>query len=116
MENAQEQNRSNTINQVYYEDNHRLRIVFTSLIINVNSINQQFGSLRDFENKYHLGGITNGELIITAEMCKPANHLYDDPVFWEDAITFFLSIFKLYYFWGSLQIDSCLVLFLISKI
>lgn len=45
-----------------------MTIVFSSLIINVSSVNEKFGGLKDFMSKFDLSGQTNGKLLIVAEM------------------------------------------------
>ncbi|WP_313115156.1 hypothetical protein [Aequorivita sediminis] len=50
-------------------------IVFSSLIINVASVNKKFGTLKDFISNFDLNGQTNGKLLILAEMASPPYNL-----------------------------------------
>lgn len=52
------------------------RISFATLVIRVDSINISFKNIEDFENKYKIGGITNGELYCVAEMMFPPAFLH----------------------------------------
>ena len=56
---------------VTYIDNDTMNIVFSALIINVESVNRKYGTLNDFLNQYALPGETNGKLFMTSEINKP---------------------------------------------
>jgi len=43
-------------------DKDQMPIVFSSLIVNVSSINKKFGALKDFMSKFDLSAQTNGKL------------------------------------------------------
>lgn len=62
-------------NRNEYIDNEEMPIVFSSLIINVASINKKYGALNEFMAKFDLSGQTNGKLLIVAEMTSPPFHL-----------------------------------------
>ena len=59
-----------------YEDQERLKVVFSFLIINVESINSKFGLLKEFALANNLYGVTNGKLYGLAEMMDPPPRLY----------------------------------------
>ncbi len=54
--------------KVWYEDTEKLKIVFTTLVISVDSINRVFGPLNQFAKQFTLTGYTNGKLFLMAEM------------------------------------------------
>lgn len=63
--------------RVRYIDSNHLRVCFSYLIIRVESINENFGALKDFAHKYDLYGYTNGQLYCFEEMVEPHNALID---------------------------------------
>lgn len=62
-------------NKQEFLDKDQMTIVFSSLILNVSSVNEKFGALKDFMSKFDLNGQTNGELLIVAEMVSPPYNL-----------------------------------------
>lgn len=56
-------------------DKEMMHIVFSSLIINVRSINKKFGRLKQFMDEFNLAGQTNGKLLIVSEMVSPLYEL-----------------------------------------
>ena len=58
-----------------YLDKDQMPIVFSSLIVNVASVNKKFGPLKDFMSKFDLSGQTNGKLLIVGEMVSPPYNL-----------------------------------------
>lgn len=69
-------NNNNTLeNRQEFLDNDQMPIVFSSLIINVASVNKKFGTLKDFITKFDLNGQTNGRLLVVAEMVSPPYNL-----------------------------------------
>lgn len=60
---------------ITFNDSDYLTIVYSSLVINVESINKKYGVLYDFLNEFNLGGETNGKLFITAQMMDPPDEL-----------------------------------------
>lgn len=60
---------------ITYLDNPRLDIVFSTLIVDVEKINEKFGSLKEFDQDYQPGGVTNGRIYCIAEMMQPAPQL-----------------------------------------
>lgn len=69
-------NNNNTLEyRQEFLDNDQMPIVFSSLIINVASVNKKFGTLKDFITKFDLNGQTNGKLLVVAEMVSPPYNL-----------------------------------------
>jgi hypothetical protein len=62
---------------IYYKDSDILNIVFSSLVIKASSIVEKFGSIVEFSIKYNFSGVTNGTLLMTAEMSFPTFGLED---------------------------------------
>lgn len=62
-------------NSSEYFDKEQMPIVSSSLIVNVASVNNKFGPLKDFMSKFDLIGQTNGKLLIVAEMVSPPYNL-----------------------------------------
>lgn len=60
---------------ITYIDTIKLDISFVSLIINVKSINQHFGSLQNFLRSNCRFGKTNGRLLVVSEMNDPPHWL-----------------------------------------
>ena len=60
-----------------YIDNDRLKISFSCLLMRVDSINRNFGLLKDFAIEYDLNGFTNGRLYGLTEMKEPIDTLYE---------------------------------------
>jgi hypothetical protein len=56
---------------IYYTDEENLKVVFSYLIFNVESINKKYGKLSAFVNDFDLYGETNGRLYIISEMVEP---------------------------------------------
>jgi len=63
------------ISNIYYTDQDSLKVSFSYLIFKVESINDKFGSLASFVEKYKLMGETNGKLYILSEMVEPHDSL-----------------------------------------
>jgi len=59
------------ISGIYYTDQDSLNVTFSYLIFIVESINQKYGCLASFVEKYKLWGETNGKLYILCEMVQP---------------------------------------------
>jgi hypothetical protein len=73
------------MNDSNYTDKENLKVVFSYLIFNIESINKKYGKLSKFIKDFDLQGITNGKLYILAEMYIPHNYLADliyDKVRW----------------------------------
>ncbi|MDA0195591.1 MAG: hypothetical protein O2887_08065 [Bacteroidetes bacterium] len=62
--------------QGIFRDEERLRVMHSSLVISVKSINQYFGTLEDFFEKHGKHWITNGVLLYTNEMSDPPPGLF----------------------------------------
>jgi hypothetical protein len=60
---------------ITYNDQDIQKIVFSALIINVSSVVKKFGSIAEFSNKHNFSGVTNGNLLMTAEMNSPPHRL-----------------------------------------
>lgn len=52
---------------INYINQEKMPIEYLSLIINVNSINYQYGTLEDFVGHFKLNCVTNGKLLIISE-------------------------------------------------
>src|SRR5690554_2548543 len=61
---------------INFSEQEILKVEFSYLIFNVESINKKFGALSDFVAKYNLWGETNGKLYILDEMVQPHDRLY----------------------------------------
>lgn len=64
-----------TSNYIDYIEEEQLKIVFTTLVIRVKSINKYFGSLHDFCSTYKISGLSNGKLFALADMMQPSGYL-----------------------------------------
>lgn len=65
-------------NKVYTLDFHEedeVKLVFVSLIVNVESINRVFGELQDFAQEYQIEGYTNGKLFMICDMMCPSEEI-----------------------------------------
>ena len=60
---------------ITYNDQDIQKIVFSALIIKVSSVVKKFGGIAEFSNKYSFSGVTNGNLLMTAEMNSPPYRL-----------------------------------------
>ena len=60
---------------IIYNDSDLQKIVFSSIIIKVSSVVKKFGSIAEFSIKHNFSGVTNGNLLITAEMNSPPYRL-----------------------------------------
>ena len=59
----------------YYNDSDFIKLVFSTLVINVESIVKYFQSIQNFTETHNVSGETNGKIFVSAEMCMPAFHL-----------------------------------------
>ena len=62
---------------IHYSDHEKQKVIFSTLLINVNSITRVFGTLREFTDMHMDGGVTNGKLILMAELRLPPYELMD---------------------------------------
>lgn len=60
-----------------YLDDERLRITFFALVIRVSSINDRYGTVKDFVRRNRLHGVTNGKILVISEMLAPGSFLID---------------------------------------
>ncbi|MFZ4679967.1 MAG: hypothetical protein ACOYLP_07345 [Flavobacterium sp.] len=60
---------------IIYNDSDLQKIVFSAIIIKVSSVVKKFGSIAEFSIKHNFSGVTNGNLLITAEMNSPPYRL-----------------------------------------
>lgn len=60
---------------ITYIDLDIQKIVFSTLVIKVSSIVKKFGSIAEFSIKHKFSGVTNGNLLMTAEMNSPPYRL-----------------------------------------
>ncbi len=56
---------------LHYTDKEILKVSFSTLIINVEKLNEKYGSLSRFAESCQLWGETNGKLYILSEMMMP---------------------------------------------
>jgi len=60
---------------ITYIDQDILNIVFSSLVIKVSSIVKEFESIENFAKKHDFQGMTNGVILVSAEMNSPPYRL-----------------------------------------
>jgi hypothetical protein len=60
---------------IYFDKSPSIKIVFSSLLIDVKKISEQFGSIKKFDQKCHPWVLTNGKIHVIAEMSQPATEL-----------------------------------------
>lgn len=60
-----------SIANINYLDRESLKVEFSYLIFNIESINKKFGSLTQFVIRHKLWGETNGKLYVLHEMVQP---------------------------------------------
>ena len=60
---------------IIYNDSDLQKIVFSAIIIKVSSVVKKFVSIAEFSIKHNFSGVTNGNLLITAEMNSPPYRL-----------------------------------------
>lgn len=56
---------------ITYIDQDIQKIVFSTLVIKVSSIIEKFGSIDKFSKQHNFSGVTNGNILMTAEMSSP---------------------------------------------
>lgn len=56
---------------ITFSDQDIQKVVFSTLVINASSIVERFGSIDKFSTDYNFSGVTNGNLLLTAEMNSP---------------------------------------------
>lgn len=56
---------------ITYIDQDIQKIVFSTLVIKASSVVERFGSINKFSIDYNFSGVTNGTLLMTAEMNSP---------------------------------------------
>jgi hypothetical protein len=56
---------------ITYIDLDIQKIVFSTLVIKVSSIVEKFGSIEKFSTQHNFSGVTNGTIVMTAEMSSP---------------------------------------------
>lgn len=64
------------VKHIEYVDEEKMQISFTSFVFNVKSINEKFGYLTSFAEKFDLYGETNGKLFYLSGMAEPSHVLY----------------------------------------
>lgn len=62
---------------ITYVDREKLKVVFSTLIIRVDSICKYFGSLKSFLDSRCNFGVTNGKLMLMYEMNSPPHNLIE---------------------------------------
>jgi len=63
------------VKHIKYVDEEKMQISFSSFVFNVKSINEKFGYLTSFADKFDLYGETNGKLFYLSEMAAPSHVL-----------------------------------------
>jgi hypothetical protein len=56
---------------ITYIDLDIQKIVFSTLVIKVSSVVEIFGGIEKFSTKHNFSGVTNGNILMTAEMSSP---------------------------------------------
>ena len=64
-----------TMNEVQFKDVEELELVFTTLVVNIESLNSNDLLIANFCKKNGISGLTNGKLYVAAEMRYPADFL-----------------------------------------
>lgn len=64
------------VKHIEYVDEEKMQISFSSFVFNVKNINEKFGYLTSFAEKFDLYGETNGKLFYLSEMAEPSQVLY----------------------------------------
>lgn len=83
--------------QLNVTEDEEIKLIFTSLIINIQSINKYYGGLQDFVQEYQINGYTNGKLFLITDMIDPSsdiNHLIKNclvPLGMRNAVDFVLA-------------------------
>mgnify|MGYP001579961858 CR=1 FL=1 len=65
------------MNVLSYEDVEELKVVFTTLVVNIEKLNINDQLIAIFCRENGLSGVTNGKLYLVAEMRYPADFLYE---------------------------------------
>lgn len=60
---------------ITYIDQDIQKIIFSTLVIKVSSVVEKFGSIDKFSTQHNFSGVTNGTIVMTAEMSSPAFRL-----------------------------------------
>lgn len=97
---------------ITYIDQDIQKIVFSTLVIKVSTVVEKFGSIEKFSTQHNFSGVTNGNILMTAEMSSPPFRLEEfaqkvlivngfiykqDFVFLEEMLTQGASGEKIYY-------------------
>ena len=69
---------------ITYIDDDWLPLRFSSLVIRASSINERYGSIKEFIRRNQFHCVTNGELVIMSEMMAP-------PIFLEQVVVAILE-------------------------
>lgn len=56
---------------ITYIDQDIQKIVFSTLVIKVSTVVEKFGSIEKFSTQHNFSGVTNGTIVMTAEMSSP---------------------------------------------
>lgn len=56
---------------ITYIDQDIQKIVFSTLVIKVSTVVEKFGSIEKFSTQHNFSGVTNGNILMTAEMSSP---------------------------------------------
>jgi hypothetical protein len=97
---------------ISYDDSDIQKIVFSTLVIKASSVVERFGSIEKFSKDHNFSGVTNGAVLMTAEMNSPPFELIayteevlipnwlkeqEDFIFLEEMLTQGATGEKLYY-------------------
>jgi len=56
---------------ITYIDQDIQKIVFSTLVIKVSTVVEKFGNIEKFSTQHNFSGVTNGNILMTAEMSSP---------------------------------------------
>ena len=67
--------RKNKVYTLKKIEEDEVKLVFVSLIVNVESIKRVYGELKDFVQEYQIDGYTNGKLFMISDMMGPSEEI-----------------------------------------
>jgi len=60
-----------------YKEQEVMLVHCSTLVIKVESVKLNYGSLENFCNEFDLDGLTNGKLFVVCDMMEPSQYFYD---------------------------------------
>ena len=60
-----------------YKEQEVMLVHCSTLVIKVESVKLNYGSLKNFCNEFDLDGLTNGKLFVVYDMMEPSQYFYD---------------------------------------